>query len=292
MKAFQYLSPIYDFEYLRPRSLDEALAMMDGTGVKPMAGGTDLSVALKEGYRPRSLMDLSGLRNELSYIESDEDYVRIGALTTFGEIYRSRVIEAYATCLREAAYNIGTWQIRNLATIGGNLANASPAADSGPPLMVLDASVVMRSARAQGVKTVRDVFLGPKKSALRENELITEIRFKRVKGLKSGWARRGRRSANTISVVNVAVAALVVDGRFRLARIALGSVGPTPILATEASEVLVGRRATDREAIARAADRARDASSPITDVRGTREYRLKMVKHLTEKLLMRVGEAS
>lgn len=288
MKPFQYLSPIYDFEYIRPKDLGDALRIMSRSRVKPIAGGTDLSVALKDGYRINALLDLSALRSEMAYIREDGHEIKIGSLTTYDEIYRSPTINAQATCLSEAAYNIGTWQIRNLATIGGNLANASPAADGATALMALGASVRVVSAEAERIIPVHQVFVGPKKSSLNENELITEISFKKAEELRSGWARIGRRNANTISVVNAAVAAHLVDKTFKSVKIALGSVAPTPIYAGEAAKFLVGKRA-DEKVISKAADLAQDAASPITDTRGTKDYRLKMVRFLTEKLLIRIS---
>ncbi|MEM3631708.1 MAG: xanthine dehydrogenase family protein subunit M [Conexivisphaerales archaeon] len=286
MKPFQYLSPIQEFEYLKPRTLDEALSIVSKfNGVaKVIAGGTDLTIALKELLvKPQAVVDINGLK-EIRYIRDDGGIIRIGALTTFDEIYRSGLINKYARCLAQAAYNVGTWQIRNLATLGGNIANASPAADGATPLISLDAHVHIKSINNERDVPIIDMFLGPKKSALNSNELITEVYFKKDELANCGWARIGRRNANTISVVNVAVNISLADGKYRAARIGLGSVGPTPLYAKKASEYLIGKEASSAT-ISQAAKIAMDESNPISDIRGTKIYRLSMVKYLTEKLL-------
>ncbi|MEM3265414.1 MAG: xanthine dehydrogenase family protein subunit M [Conexivisphaerales archaeon] len=288
MNSFQYISPINEFEYFRPSVLEEALNLMSeyGNSCRVIAGGTDLTIALKNGEIPKAIIDISNLK-QLKYIKEDNESVRIGSLTTFDEIFRSGIILKSAQCLSEAAYNVGTWQIRNLATIGGNIANASPAADSAPPLIVLDSMVKVESSNGRHEAGIMEMFTGPKRSSLKPGELITEIQFRKNLQSRSSWSRVGRRNANTISVVSVAVKALVEDNVFKEARIGLGAVGPTPIFAERASNYLVGRNVS-LNSIEEAASIATKESSPISDVRGSREYRLIMVNLLVKRLLTKV----
>ena len=287
MKPFQYLSPIMEFEYIRPTTIESALSILDQHrgGGKIIAGGTDLTIALKNNsIKPSIIIDITGLRNELNYIKDTGNEIRIGSMTTFDEIYNSAVINNYAACLSDAAYAIGTWQIRNMATIGGNIANASPAADSAPPLIALSATVTLKSIEGTRTIPIEEAFKGPKKSTINDREMITEISFKKIEGIKSSWIRIGRRNANTISVVSVAMAASVVENHFNYIKVGLGSVGPTPLFAKSASDFLKGKPIS-RSVISQAAELAMKDSSPITDIRGTKEYRLKMVRFLTFKLL-------
>ena len=289
MQPFQYLYPIKEFDFHRPHSLNEALQMLDQLDEpKVIAGGTDLTIALKYGLvNPKNIIDLSAL-NELKYIVENKDEIRIGSLTTFDEINTSELIKKKIPSLWAASRNVGTWQIRNLATIGGNLANASPAADSAPPLIVHDASVVIRSINNERIVPITAFFTGPKKTVLKPNELITEIRIPKSNA-KSWWMRIGRRQANTISVVSVAVSAEIANRKFVSCKIALGSVAPTPILALKASEFLKGKEITE-ENITAASDLASKESSPITDIRGSAQYRKVAVKVLTQRILKKLVE--
>jgi len=289
VQPFQYLYPIKEFDFHRPLSVKEALQMLDQLDEpKVIAGGTDLTIALKYGLvNPKNIIDLSAL-NELKYIVENKDEIRIGSLTTFDEIDTSELIKEKLQSLWAASHNVGTWQIRTLATIGGNLANGSPAADSAPPLIVHDASVLIRSINNERMVPITAFFTGPKRTVLKSNELITEIRMPKF-DTKSWWMRIGRRQANTISVVSVAVSAEIADSKFMSCKIALGSVAPTPILALKASEFLKGKEVTE-ENITAASDLASKESSPITDIRGSAQYRRVAVKVLTQRILKKLVE--
>ncbi|MGC8569614.1 MAG: FAD binding domain-containing protein [Nitrososphaeria archaeon] len=283
MRTFEYLIPMPEFDYARPSSLNEALKLLEQDGAYPIAGGTDIIILIGDGkLKPRLLVDLGGLG--LSYIREEKEDVVIGATTTFQELADSELIGRY-TCLSESARNVGTWQIRNLGTIGGNLANASPAADSAPPLLVLDARVVIARRDGEREVALSEFFVGSRKTVLNKGEIIKEVRFSR-KGsdFRCRWERIGRRSQNTLSVVSVAVGGSVDGEIIRNARIALGAVAPTPMLVRGAMRELEGRQLLD-ETINKAAELASEESRPITDVRGTMQYRKLAIRVLTARLL-------
>ncbi|MGC9181906.1 FAD binding domain-containing protein [Thermogladius sp.] len=271
------------FEYYRARSVEEAVELASKLGdYKYLAGGTDLLVDLKIGrYRPRAVIDLGGLR-ELRYVVDEGSKVRIGALTTLEEILRSDVVKKKLPLLHQAVYNMASWQIRSVATIGGNIANASPAADTAPPLLVHGALVKLRGPRGSRSIPLRDFILGPRKTALETGEMIAEFEVPVVEGLSEYWAYRkfGRRSAFTLSVVGLALGVEVRPGGELRFRVALNSVAPRPVRAATVEEYLNEKGLSD-ESIETASRLVQQDISPITDVRATAEYR----RHLASALL-------
>ena len=199
------------FTYLRPDRLDDALGVLGqkGAEVKVLAGGTDLLVQMKEGsVHPPTILDIGRL-DELRSIRLEDGSVRIGALTTHREIAGSDLIRRHAPALAEGASRVGSPQIRHRATIGGNLVNASPAADTVPPLVVLGAEVCASSARGDRRLAVEDFLKGPGETVLRPDELVTELRFS-LNGderMVSRYEKFGTRNALSIAVTSVAAAA-------------------------------------------------------------------------------------
>jgi len=195
---------------LSPGTLQEALEILarEGEGVKVIAGGTDLVVQVLERRKsPRLLLNLSRI-GDLREIGEDGETVRIGALVTHRQIERSPILKRRAPLLCEAALLIGSPQLRNLATIGGNIVNASPVADSTPPLMALDATVSLRSARGERKIPLRAFFLGPGKTVIRRDELLAEVSFAGLgPDAASFYERLGQRRLLSISKVGVALAA-------------------------------------------------------------------------------------
>lgn len=264
-----------EFEYIRARSLDEALDLISKyDDFKLLAGGTDLVVDLKIGrYRPRVIIDIGRL-NELKYIEDKGEQIAIGAITTLQEILESSVIRQKLPALAEAVRNIGSWQIRNIATIGGNICNASPAADSAPPLIVYDAKVVLMSKRGKREAPLKEFFLGPRKTMLERDELLAEIIIPYIKDSGQSFLRLGGRAMHTLSRVSVASLVKVEDGRFEDVRVSLGAVAPKPIRARSVEEALIGKRVS-YESVKRASEEVIKDISPISDVRASAEYRKK-----------------
>jgi len=290
MKSFQYLAPIPAFEYVAPRTLSELFETLDGHGkeLQIIAGGTDLLIALKErAVAPKIVVDLGRLRQELGGIAVEDGVLRIGSLATFSQIESSPFVARYANALRQAAANVGTLQIRSIATLGGNLATASPAANSAPPLIALGATVNLLSRSGHRSLPVQNVFAGPKRNGLRAGEIVSSVEIPADEEVRSAWTRSAVRNENVLSTVSVAIAATVRDGRFGPSRVALGAVAPTPILAEKATEAMAGSEATAEQAERVAALAAEDAR-PISDIRASAQYRKRLVSVLTRRLILQI----
>ncbi len=214
---------------LQPRSLNEALRLLKthaGTA-RLVAGGTDVLVELSRGIRPtETLIDLSAIP-DLRYVRAESGQIRLGALATHNDVVSSSLVVEHALPLAQASWEVGAPQLRTRATIAGNLVTASPANDTITPLIALDAEVVLVSLNGERVLALRDFYLGFRKTALRPDELIREIRIPIVEGRRGLFIKLGLRRAQAISVIDLAIA-LTFDGEtVRDARIALGSLAPT-----------------------------------------------------------------
>ena len=291
MKSFQYLAPIAPFEYVVPSDMTELLNILHdhGSDAKIISGGTDLTIALKQRLiKPKIIVDLNHIRGELSGITVEDGSLKIGAATTYTEIEKDQQINRYARALSQAASQVGTFQIRNLGTIGANLANGSPAADSAPPLIALSAKIKVRSKQGLRDIQIEDFFTGVKKTVLCPDEIITAIEIPIKNKTSSSWMRFAKRNENVISVVSVAVSCEINQGAFGESRISLGAVAPTPILAKESSSKLIGK-IIDPETIEAAAKTAKNECKPISDVRGSAEYRRHLVYVLTKRTISQVA---
>ena len=290
MKSFQYLAPIAPFDYIRPNSLDELFDALNQFGgkAKLIAGGTDLTIALKERLiSPEVIIDLNRLRTTLSGIVATNSGLRIGAMTTYTELETNPSVQRYAWALSEAASQVGTYQIRNLGTIGANLANGSPAADTAPPLIALSAKVNLQSSHGERSMPIEDFITGVKKTAIRSDELITSVQIPMNDLLSSSWMRSAKRNENVISVVSVGVASEIHGNQFGKSRISLGAVAPTPILAKESSSEL-SDSPINPETIEAVSKLAKNESKPITDVRASAEYRKHLVYVLTKRTINKI----
>jgi carbon-monoxide dehydrogenase small subunit/xanthine dehydrogenase small subunit len=266
---------------LRPRTLAEALQLLGER--RPLAGGTDLLVKAKDGHADLgALFDLSAVA-ELHGIEETEAGLRIGAASTHTELMSSEAVRRLAPALPVACAVIGGPQIRNRGTIGGNLANASPAADTAPALYVADAVVEIASPRGRREVPIDAFFSGPRRSVLAEDELIVAVRVPRALGVRATFLRLGQRRAQAISKVSVAVALQGPAQRPTRVRIAFGAVAPTVIRAPRAEAELLsgGISALDR-AVAAACEEVR----PIDDIRSTRGYRRQMAGVLLRRAVL------
>jgi carbon-monoxide dehydrogenase medium subunit len=269
----------------RPRKIPEAVRLLrSGAGHgRFLAGGTDLVVEADRSIT--SLVDLSQLG--LSYIRRTADGVAIGATTTMTEIVASPVIGALAGgILAQAASSWGPVQIRNTATIGGNLAHASPSADMATPLLVLDAAVKVAGERGRRTVPLERFFAGRHQTVLNGSLLVEVMIPAGKRGARAGWSfQKLGRSASDISVVNAA-AALEFDtrGNCKAARLALGAVAPAPLRVREAEKRLAGRK-LDAAAIEEALEAAMGEISPITDVRASAEYRREIARVLAGRAI-------
>jgi xanthine dehydrogenase small subunit len=276
--------------YFRPRSLEEALEILAARAeeIRPVAGGTDILVKAKDGTENRAaLFDLTGVP-EIKGIQEQDGHLWIGAATTHTEMMRSPLVASFAPALPEACAVIGGPQIRNRGTLGGNLANASPAADTVPPLFAADAIVEVASVSARRDIPIGEFFPGPRQSLLARDELILGVRVPKRAGVRGTFLRLGQRQAQAISKVSIAVAIIFRDGRPDWVRVALGAVAPTVFRARETEKALMGG---GWDALQRAKDAVRAEVRPIDDLRSTAEYRREMAAVLLERAVRRVAEA-
>ncbi|MEM4428108.1 MAG: xanthine dehydrogenase family protein subunit M, partial [Zestosphaera sp.] len=283
---------IPEIEYVRVSELDEALRLLSRKeDVKVLAGGTDLVVDLKIGrYKPKTIVDISGIKS-LRYIVDEGDKVRIGALTRMQDIVESPVIREKLPVLAEAASMLGSWQIRNMATVGGNLCNASPAADSAPPLLVHEAKIKLTSIEGTREIPITEFFTGPRKTVMYKTELLHEI----VVPYDADFARSysyvkvGRRNSFTLSVVAIAAVLKIRNKRIEDVRIALNAVAPTPVRARSVESFLKGKEVRS-DVIEGASELVLNDISPISDVRASAEYRKHISRVLVKDALLKALE--
>ena len=276
-------------DYTRPESLDEAVKLLAGGGGKarPMAGGTDLIVLMRVNPdrigSPDLVIDVKGVP-ELNEISYDVDKgLTLGAAVECFKVYSDKTVAAKYPGLVDSASLIGGIQIQGRASIGGNLCNATPSADSIPALIALGATANIMGPNGSRQVAVEDFCTGPSKTVLGSDELLVSLNIPAPQS--NGGARYIRfipRNEMDIAVVGVGISVVLGNGTFKSARIALASVGPTPLFVKEAGESLVGKAVND-DSIAEAAQLAKEAATPINDMRGTIEYR----KHLCEVLTRR-----
>ncbi|MGQ4833016.1 MAG: FAD binding domain-containing protein [Candidatus Asgardarchaeia archaeon] len=276
-------------EFLTPTTEDELYDILDTykEKAKVLAGGSDLLLLMRKGViKPEVIVNIMEIQS-LKFIEENEKEVRIGATCTYSEIIENEIIKTNFPELVEAIKKIASTPIRNRATMAGNLANASPAADSAPILIVLGAKLKLKSKEGEREVPVEDFFLGVRKTVLKPNEIIREIIIpKKAKNFEATFYKLGKRNALVLAVVSTAVSIkLSENGTIEDARIALGSVAPVPLRAKKAEEVIKGKVPT-LELIEECAKVAMNESKPISDVRASAEYRKEMVFVLTRRVLI------
>ena len=269
-----------------------ALLAEHGASARLLAGGTDLLVDLKSTLDgPRVVIDVSRVE-ELKGIRLEDDALRIGALVTHAEIMRSALIRSLCPVLQEAAHTIGAVQTRNLGTLGGNLVTCVPSMDSGPALVALDATVTIAGPAGRSRLPLERFFVGPRTTALKDGELLVDIRIPRSNLKKPlAFLKFGLRKGQALALVNVA-AGFRIDpykSAFRAPCIALGAVAPTVIRARKAEHYLEGR-AIGAEAMAEAARIAVTEAKPISDFRASAAYRRALIEVLTRRALEQTAE--
>jgi len=271
-------------KYFGPTGIDEAVKLLAeyGEGAAVLAGGTDLVSRINYyELKPDVILNIGGLG--LDYLKEEDGKLVIGATTPTAKLAAEALVAEKAGALAEAARLSGSVAIRNAGTIGGNLANASPAADLATPLLVMDAELYLAGAGGQRVVALKDFFTGPGETVLKPDELISEIHVPPFKG-KTVFLKLGRRKAMTLSLANVAVRLDMADGKCNEARIALGAMAPTPLCCTKAEKMLEGK-ALDEALIAECAVTAVAESSPVDDQRATAWYRRKAGQALVARAL-------
>jgi xanthine dehydrogenase small subunit len=279
---------------VRPESLHDALARLAADPeLQPVAGGTDLMVAVAAGARSKAapLLDLWGV-DELRVVEIEHDELVLGPLTTYTELRRSPLVTAAIPVLAEAAATVGAAQIQNRGTVGGNIVNASPAGDLLPVLLATDALFDLASVRGERTVPAWAFWTGYRQTALAPDELLVGIRVPLVPGRQVRFRKVGTRRAQSISKVVMAVAWQASDeaagAAWHHARVALGSVAERPIRATATEAVLEG--AVPDQAVAdRAAATVEAEISPIDDVRSTAEYRRAVTGRVLRRIVLDAG---
>lgn len=286
-------------KYERPASLAEAVTLLREGGVTILAGGTDLMPQTQEGVRAFQpvLMNINRIP-ELRGIEDGAQAIRIGALATITEILDSPLVRERLPVLAVVADCFASDQLRNWATMGGNVANASPAGDMIIPLLLLDAELELARAGENGnVRSrrmaLKDFFTGPRQTRLESDEILAAIHVPRPKeNFVAGFEKFGPRPALDISLVSVGIAGVrrggSPEGALENARVAIGSVAPTPLRARQTEAALNGRP-LDAEAIGAVAETAAREINPISDVRGSAWYRREMVANITKRILRDVA---
>jgi aerobic carbon-monoxide dehydrogenase medium subunit len=278
-----------EFDYVRPASLQEACAALvcDDGSVKPLAGGTDLLVQMKDGgLRPRalvSLRDVPGLR----FIRlSDDGSLEIGAATTLAAIENSPEVLQYFPAIAEAASFIGSIQVRDRATVGGNLCNAAPSADTASILIAYGALATISDGIAERTVPLEEFFTGPGTTVLRPGELLVRITVPAPPANSFGKYYKTFRSAMDCCTVGVAVCATFAEGSaaVRDVRLVMGAVAPTPMRAP-ACEELVRGSVLDDDLITAVGARAAEEIRPIDDVRASAAYRRVLADVLTRRAL-------
>ena len=278
-----------------PTSLEEAAELLNslhGEG-RPAAGCTDLMVQLAAPNAPETvLVSLRRVPGLADLREESDGSCFIGSLVRQSEVAQSPWIRRHFPALAKAAGLVGSPSIRNRATIGGNICNASPSADTAPPLLAYDAEALIWGRDGERTMPLQEFFLGPGRSALRRGEILKGLRLRTESQKRGNFEKLGQRKAMEIAIVNACVSLCQdKEGRCFQVRIALGAVAPTPIRARAAEAVLEGERMSD-DAVAEAAAAAAAAVQPISDHRASAEYRRRMVCVLTERLLLRLGGLS
>jgi len=276
------LRRLQPFDYFRPSTLKEALKLLDDYDgeAKILAGGTDLLVGMKEkGLSPRYIIDIKGIKglDRISY--SEKSGLTVGAMATMNTVAGSSCVGAHYDFLACAASEVGSVQVRNRATIGGNLCNAAPSAETAPSLLCLGAKVKLVGLKKERIVPLEEFFQGPGMTVL-DGEILTEILAPPEK-MQGVYIKHSPRRAMDIAVIGVAAAVRAEKdkGRWEQVRIALGAVAPTPIRVREAEELLKKAGPT-KTAIEKAREIAMRAASPIFDVRASAEYRSEMVGNL------------
>jgi xanthine dehydrogenase FAD-binding subunit len=283
------------FDYFAPQTLQETFELLEkhGKDAKLLAGGTDLIVSLRaREQRPKSLIDIKGVK-ELHELSFDEKRgLTVGATVNLNELIHYDAVSKNYPLLKEAVSTIGDYEIRNRATLVGNICNGSPAADSAPALLVLDANVNIVSQKGKRTVPVREFHTGVKKTVLASNELVTSVSVPTPpKGYKGGYLKGRRTVGEDLAVVGVG--GLVTPGSRggKSVRLAYASVAPTPVRALEAEKVFERNKPLN-DLLDDAMPIVRKTVSPISDVRGGKDYRMNLVEVLTRRLLRQLWEAT
>ena len=281
------------FDHLESKTVEEACSLLSKHKgkAKVIAGGTDLLPAMRNReVTPAYIINVRSIPN-LDYIHyTDAEGLKIGALATLYDIESSPIIREKFAMVADAAAKIGTPQVRNMGTIGGNLCNAAPSADTAPPLIGLEAKAKINGPNRERVIALEEFFIGPGENALQADEILTEIQIPNPPPHTRGvYLKLPARTMVDLAVVGVAVVVTLDDKERSIvdAKIVLGAVAPTPVRARQAEDIIKSK-AISRELIEKAAEAAAGEAKPISDLRGSASYRKEMVNTLTKRAIRQV----
>ncbi len=278
-------------QYLKVSSTDELLAHLGKPGAMILCGGTDLLVKMRSGLvSPKLLLDISDLA-PLREIQKTDDRIEIGAAVTESELLDSDVIREHLPLLPIVLAKLGAVQIRNRGTLGGNLVNASPAADSALPLLLYEAEVILEGSQGERQMLLEDFFLGPGKTALTSGEFLRALSIPIPNAQFTPYFHKvGRRKALTIAIASLGALLSVQGGVVEEIRLAAGSVAPTPLRLSQVESRLNGERLTE-SLIGKARELAAQSVSPIDDIRASATYRRAVIANLVAHLLEEAAHA-
>ncbi|WP_331445813.1 xanthine dehydrogenase family protein subunit M [Natranaerobius thermophilus] len=285
-----------EFDYLAPESLSEALNILDKADNEPclLAGGTDVMIHLKEEeIKPQQVINLKQIP-ELNFIKEENGYIKIGAMTTFSTIEKSNLIQDRAKALAKACGEVGSPQIRNTGTVGGNIVNASPAADSVPALMALDAKVVLANKEGERELALDEFLCGINQTVIKPNEILTHIYFKTPKiDSISEFEKLGRRKALAIARLSVGFYAEVEPENKVLqdVRISLGAVAKNPFRAVEAEEYLKGKKLNE-DVITETVEKISEIAAVTLGNRSSAPFKRESIKGVAKKALIKAMDSA
>ena len=269
-----------------PKNLSEAVRLLgELEEARVLAGGTDLLVEIKQGLvMAKNLISLKKIK-ELKGIEKKGNRIRIGALSTLEEVMSDSLINQYMPALADAAASMASFQIRSMATVGGNISSAVPSADLPPTLIAAEATVELHCSDSSREVSLSEFFTGPREMVCGKGELLTSV-FIPLPPDETGIAfqKFALREASALAVVNVASRLTLNNGKIKRALIVLGAVAPTPVLASKASGLLCGNKPSD-SLFEKAALTAREEAKPISDIRGSIWHRKELIQILTRRTL-------
>jgi carbon-monoxide dehydrogenase medium subunit len=287
------IRPLPSFEYAAPGTLAQAVALLEqhGGAARLLSGGTDLLPRMKKRkIAPRLVVDLNGI-SELDFIDAGEHGLRIGAGTRLATLYDAPAVREKAPALADALRVMSSPGIRNRATIGGNLCNASRCADTPAPLLVLDASVKLRGPAGERTLALPEFFVGPElgrgKTVIEPDEVMTEVIIPAQPG-PSTFVKLGRRQGSSTSIISAAALAVIANGRFEEIRIAVSAFGATPIRSSRVEMSLRGQ-AVSVANIERAAALIKQEIDPISDLRASAAYRREMAPVVIKRALAKLA---
>lgn len=272
---------VSDFDYHKPKTVNEALELISRLdNYVLLAGGTDLICHLKEGFiSPKNIVDIKDIA-ELKNVQLSKDSLTLGSLVTFTEIIENKSLSEAFPALVEASMTVASGAVRNRATMVGNMCSAVPCLDSGAPLMVYEAEVVVKSLKGERTIAIHEWFVGPRKTAIQKGEMVVALRMKNLPKQGGVYVKLGRYTGEDLAQATCAVLQLPNNEY----RISFGSVAPVPVRAKKIETLLKGKT-LDAKLVEEAKVLVSQEISPISDIRATKEYRMHMCQVMMERAL-------